>query len=356
MRADRVQALERADVATAANETAQVASSEAYDARDRALEAHRETAASMNLVEQEVMRLKGEVDVKSSLLEDLDAVIPELQKRVDAAQATAAKAVAQKESAIRRANELERLLADKAGEADDLRSAAIAAESRMRDAMGRVKGLEDDLAGSHARVSALESTEIALEAQAVRLAAEASEASQAAAAGEAELLTLKDELSKRPPIDIIKQLDIENLMQRNVQVRAHRALLGRCTNLTPSPPPRRPPPPCSSCWRGARRTRRTPAPTCTRCEGRPMPLRHGRGSPRRQPLRPCILGSYSAASEVPLPHQGAPGGTASPISRRRSAAALKPPAAACFNSATSCGTPWSSRYRPPRLYCAPAWP
>lgn len=276
MRADKVRALEVRDKAVSDMETAAVGSSEAYNARDRALAAHRETSAMMNVVEQEVLRLSGELEVKAALLAELDRAIPELQKKADAAGATAAKAVAQKEAAIRRANELERLLADKAGEADELRAAAVAAEARMTAAIARVKGLEDDAAVARARVAAVERTDAALEAEVARLAAEASAAGQRAAAGEAELQQLKDELAKRPPIDIIRQLgawgggapraraggprsrprhppcspparappaDVENLMQRNMQAAAamHSLLAWRDAHEA-HPGPQVPPP------------------------------------------------------------------------------------------------------------------
>lgn len=166
----------------------------------------------MNVVEQEVLRLTGELEVKAALLAELDRAAPELQKKADAAGATAAKAVAQKEAAIRRANELERLLADKAGEADELRAAAVAAEGRMTAAIARVKGLEDDAAAARARAAAVEHSDAALEAQVARLTAELSAAGQRAAATDAETAQLKDELAKRPPIDIIRQLGASPLL------------------------------------------------------------------------------------------------------------------------------------------------
>lgn len=68
MRADKVLALERADKAVSDMETARVAADEALRARERALAAHRETQAVTNVLEQDVLRLRAEVEVSARRL------------------------------------------------------------------------------------------------------------------------------------------------------------------------------------------------------------------------------------------------------------------------------------------------
>ena len=145
---------------------------------------------------------------------------------------------------MRRAGELQSALTDKSFEADTLREAAVSAQHKERESSARAKHLEEEMAQcvrflvrcaparppksypltsdltrnrSHARIKALEHTEQSQEARILALTSDVEALSQQVAAAEREILPLRDELARRPPIDILRTLDVQNLLQRNSQ-------------------------------------------------------------------------------------------------------------------------------------------
>ena len=150
----------------------------------------------------------------------LSEQIPALSTRYETTVGALGKAESQVSMLIARGSELEVMLTSKAAEAEALRGAAFAAEERQSRALNALRGCEDSLANSHARCQALDTTDREQARSIALLKTEVESAGQTIAVNEAEVTVLRDELSRRPPIDVIKELDVENLLQRNVQAAA----------------------------------------------------------------------------------------------------------------------------------------
>ena len=162
--------------------------------------------------------------------------IPSLSTRYQTTAGALGKAEAQVGLLVARGTELEVLLTAKAGEAEALRSATFAAEERQATALNALRGCEDSLANSHARCTALDTSDREQARTIAALKTELESAGQSSAVTEAEITTLRDELSRRPPIDVIKELDVENLLQRNMQAAAAMGqLLAWQSNHQPRP-------------------------------------------------------------------------------------------------------------------------
>ncbi len=112
------------------------------------------------------------------------------------------------------------MLTFKAEEAEALRGAAVVAEERQAAALVSLRGCEDALAAANARNTAYETSERELSKAVSALTDEVELTGQSKAVAEAEIATLRDELSRRPPIDVIRELDVVNLLQRNTQAAA----------------------------------------------------------------------------------------------------------------------------------------
>jgi chromosome segregation ATPase len=217
-------------------------------AEKRALRAEAESAKCLAMAEtasvKQVEQLEAAASEREELIKKIDALsfalsqsesgrasaehtmrilseqIPALSTRFETSAGALAKTEAQVSLLVARGAELERLLTSKAAEAEALRGAAIAAEERQASALISLRGCEDSLANAHARCQALETTEREQTRTTEVLKRELETAGQARAISEAELTSLRDELSRRPPIDVIKELDVENLLQRNMQAAA----------------------------------------------------------------------------------------------------------------------------------------
>jgi chromosome segregation ATPase len=164
-----------------------------------------------------VERLSTELGLARGNLRLLDDQLPDLANRLERGAGALSRCETQLALTAARSGELERQLVAKSAEAEVLRGSAIAAEGRQRSALGALRGVEKELAEAHALIGTLRSSEEDGERGAQALQAELAAVSAASAAQCAELSSLRDELSRRPPIDIIRELDVENLMQRNMQ-------------------------------------------------------------------------------------------------------------------------------------------
>jgi hypothetical protein len=212
MRAEAEAARERA-ASAAAQAVAAAQLEAAAEERGRLAGAGEEAAAA-------IARLSTELATARSNLRLLDDQLPDMANRLERGAGALARCETQLGLTAARSGELERLLVAKGAEAEVLRASAVAAEARQRSALGTLRGVERELAEANARCGALGSAEAEGARVVAALQGEVEALSQSAAVACSEVSSLKDELSRRPPIDIIKELDVENLMQRNMQAAA----------------------------------------------------------------------------------------------------------------------------------------
>jgi chromosome segregation ATPase len=210
----------RTDEAEADAAQARAAAEAAAGVRDTAFARARQLQDTLSTTDAEVDRLKTEVANRDAHLAELDVGFSDLQRRIDAAQSATSKAVQHREHAMRKVAELQDLLTSKTAEADSLRSEAVTSQRKEAETRARGKALEGELAQWHARANALEGTTTLQQKSVVSLTADIEATSQQLATAEQEITTLRDELARRPPIDVIRQLDVDNLMQRNMQAAA----------------------------------------------------------------------------------------------------------------------------------------
>ena len=204
----------RERAASAAASAAARAQLEAAAEERAALVAAAEVAAAA------ASRTAAELATARANLRLLDDQLPDMANRLERGAGALARCETQLALTQARSGELERLLVAKGAEAEVLRGSAVAAEARQRSALSALRGVEKELAEANARAGALGSAEAEGARGAAALQAEVEALSQRAAVAASEVSSLRDELSRRPPIDIIKELDVENLMQRNMQAAA----------------------------------------------------------------------------------------------------------------------------------------
>lgn len=206
--------MDKAEIDAAKARASEVAATEVLQsarARSDALQAKLDDA------EIYVTQLRAQILARDTNLAELDGAVVDLQRRVDASQNACAKAVQHREHALRDVTRLQALLTEKTEEADTLRSEAVLAQRKEGEAKSRAKSLEEELAKWHARANTVEHAASVSE-KSVRELTEAVEVlNQRLAEREVEISTLRDELGRRPPIDVIRALDVDNLMQRNMQ-------------------------------------------------------------------------------------------------------------------------------------------
>jgi len=207
----------RADRAEGEAADAKVTAVAAAQLREKALAKTRELQDELEAAGAIIEGLRTEVAAQAANLAECDDGIEELQYRAEAAHSAAAKAAHHKEVAVSRSGELQRALTAKTFEADSLREEAVSAQRKEREVSHRAKKLEEEMAQSHARVVALEHTESTQEGAIRQLTAEVEALTQQLAAAEREIAPLREELARRPPIDILRTLDVQNLLQRNAQ-------------------------------------------------------------------------------------------------------------------------------------------
>jgi chromosome segregation protein len=204
----------RERAASAATAAAAAAQLEAAVDERAALTAAAEALSALNA------RQATELATAAGHLRLLDDQLPDMANRLERGAGALARCETQLGLTQARSGELERLLVAKGSEAEALRGSAVAAEGRQRAALTAVRGLEKELAEANARIGTLRSAEAEAARACAALQGELEALSQTAAVQCSEVSALKDELGRRPPIDIIKELDVENLMQRNMQAAA----------------------------------------------------------------------------------------------------------------------------------------
>lgn len=130
---------------------------------------------------------------------------------------------------------LQRLLTSKNEEAEALRGAAVFAEERQAAALVSLRGCEDALAAANARNAAYETSERELQKAVEALTVETETGGQEKAICEAEIATLRDELGRRPPIDVIRASPPSALSRRRDSESTSPSIF-----LTSAPPPTTP--------------------------------------------------------------------------------------------------------------------
>ncbi len=184
---------------------------------EAAAEERRKLSAALEAVRAELGSTQAALSASAANLRLLDDQLPATATRLEMVSGSLTKTEATLAATQQRAGELERLLGAKSAEADALRGAAVLAEERQRAALEGMRRTERALAEANARVGSQGNELRMLGATAAGAAAEVERLGQEKAVCVAEIATLKDELARRPPIDVIQELDVENLLQRNVQ-------------------------------------------------------------------------------------------------------------------------------------------
>lgn len=216
--AARANAAEAAATQAAASEAAKVAAANA--GRDAAAATARAATAQVASLELALSRAESDVEATHDMSLELEQQLSDVQKRLDTAQSAAAKATQALNASQARAGELERALAASQLAVARESEAKDAAEVTAAEAEERAKQLEDALAGAHAHIGTLESQAAELESRYSEQGEELSAEREGRAVAEADVAALTEELKRRPPIDLIRQLDVTNLMQRNMQAAA----------------------------------------------------------------------------------------------------------------------------------------
>jgi len=207
----------RADRAEVEAADARVTAVAAAQLREKALARARELQSELDAAVCASEALRSDGEAREAALAEADGVAEDLQRRLESSLSGAAKATHHKEAAVKRGGELQAALQDKTFEADQLREAAVQAQHKERETGAKARHLEEQLAQSHARVKALEHSEQQQEVRVAALSADVESLGQQLAAAEREIVPLREELARRPPIDILRTLDVQNLMQRNSQ-------------------------------------------------------------------------------------------------------------------------------------------
>jgi len=224
MRAEKAAAEKRALRAESEAGKERAASAASAAAHAQQIEALSEERAKMvaeiDSLTATLTSVSSELATSKHNLKILDSQLPDLASRLERGAGTLFRVEGQLSLTQKRSSELERLLVGKTEEAEVLRNAAVLAEGRQRNLLVQLRATEKELAEANARATALSSTEKASEKTLEGLTKELEALGQANASASAEISTLRDELSRRPPIDVIKELDVENLMQRNMQAAA----------------------------------------------------------------------------------------------------------------------------------------
>ncbi len=210
----------RTDKAEADAATARASAAAAAEVREKTYARQLELQDIISRREQEIASLRTDVLARDAQLAEIDSAFTEMQRRMDASQSATAKAVQHREAALQQIAKLQQLLTEKSDEADGLRSAAVTAQRKESESHRRSKTLEEELAQWHARANTFEHATGDQERTISTLTSQVEALGQQLAERELETSSLREELARRPPIDVIRTLDVENLMQRNMQAAA----------------------------------------------------------------------------------------------------------------------------------------
>lgn len=215
------------DTAEARAETAEgdaamcrAAQAEAAAARDDALAAARQLRSRLEVTELALQRAHADGETRSRAVDDLASQVRESALRAEAAESALSIARAERDGATRRAAGMERELTRAQSGNEELRHAAEAAGEARAAAEDRFRVTADTLAATSARVEALEHAAEASAARTASLEAALGDERGGRVSAETEVARLRDELSRRPPLDVLRSLDIDALLHKNLQAAA----------------------------------------------------------------------------------------------------------------------------------------
>lgn len=237
LRNEKAEAEKKAIQAEAEAEIAKAAQAEALAVADRALQALREQYSKLKVEHEKTLdRLtEGEREIVELKKENeaMDAKIAEMYLEYEESKEVASQAIEHKQAMEKYASDLNVVLTEKIAEADAMRLAASSAETKHIETEANLEALEVELVHAKAKISSLEATGAATTKSLEALTAEYEQLAQNKARADAVIIQLQEELSKRPPIDLIRDIDVESLLQRNLQAAAAmQQLLAWQTNTT----------------------------------------------------------------------------------------------------------------------------
>jgi len=199
---------------------ARAAQAEAAATRDDALAAARSLRSRLEVTELALQRAHADAETRSHAVDEFGATVREVALRAEGAEAAASMARAERDAAVRRAASCEREAARAASAAQEVQRGVDAAETGRSAAEARAKETGAALADTAARLEACERAAEATAARAGALEAALSAEREGRVAAEAEVLRQRDELARRPPLDVLRSLDIDGLLSRNLQAAA----------------------------------------------------------------------------------------------------------------------------------------
>ena len=220
VRKERYAAKERATASEQAAILARAAAAEATAARDGALAQVQELRVRVEELQRSNHALRAENEGAEASVRQLGERAQELATQLEAAAHTTALAVREKEAALARAGQLESELALRTSEANRLTYVATEAGTHATDCEIRMRQAQDALAQVKGTTGALQraAAEASRRADAAETALEKERSARIAL--DAEVTLLREELSRRPPLDSLRQLEIDSLLQRNMEAAA----------------------------------------------------------------------------------------------------------------------------------------
>jgi len=210
----------RADTAEADGNAARAARDDALAARDDALAVARQMRGRLEVTELALQRAQAEGETRAAALLDLQEAVRAATLRAEQVESTVAVLKGERDAAMRRAAGLERDVMRAGSEGESLRTATAVARDAQTDAEDRFKQSAEHLALATGRLAALEHAAQQDAAHISALDAAVAAERDGRIAAESEVGRLREELARRPPLDILRQLDVESLMQRNLQAAA----------------------------------------------------------------------------------------------------------------------------------------
>lgn len=210
----------RAETAESDVAMARAAQSEAVIARDEALAMARTLRSRLELAELAVQRAQADAEARSAALDDMRSTLTAIVLRAERAESTVVSLASERDDALKRGATLERELTRSITTCDDLRTVTGNATQSLRDADARSRDLSERLSEATGCVAALQHAAEEEGARMVGLERACAAERDARIAAETEVARLSEELSKRPPLDALRALDIDSLLHRNLEAAA----------------------------------------------------------------------------------------------------------------------------------------
>jgi chromosome segregation ATPase len=193
---------------------------EAFNARDDALAFSRQLKSKIEMMEVTLQRAHADIEAKSNALDDLESQITKIVLRAETAESLCEVTRHEKEASSKRSSDLERTVTRQRSDIESLKTERAAADVEKTEAVTRSLELEEILARVTGRVSALEHNVQHDSERCQRMERSLADERDARISAETEVVRLREELQRRPPLDVLKQLDIDGLMQKNLQAAA----------------------------------------------------------------------------------------------------------------------------------------